>query len=239
MTSRDMLIAFEEYIRNTNPDLEFDVNINTDVVFQFLTRAQEEYITENFLIGDNLKDQINAIRKRSDVLRKIIKRSEAVIVPKSGTSKQLDGGYTATMNIDDYWMFLSGVLFHASLAVDNKGSDKTILQLELINHYDLQKKVRTINNEPVYKYTPIVLEGDSSFVFYLDKEQLAEIEDANISTVDFEITYLAHPDAIKLGGSNEPTLPESTHSDIVVKAAETFIVQYKSRLGIDTTKPNG
>lgn len=238
MDSRSMYIAFEELLRNTNPELALDTNINTDVAFQFLTRAQEEYITENFLMGDSLVENVNAVRKRSDVLREIIKRSSVTVAP-SGTSKQSDGGFAASISSSDYWMFLSGVLSNASLEVSNKGSDQTVMELELINHYDLQKKVRTVNNEPIYKYIPIVLEGDTGFVFYLDKERLAQIGEANISGVEFEIIYLAHPIEIKLGGNNEPSLPASTHNDIVKKAANIFISEYKYRLGVNATKPNG
>lgn len=238
MDSRSMYIAFEELLRNTNPELALDTDINTDVAFQFLTRAQEEYISENFLLGDSLLENINAIRKRSDVLRNIIKRSE-VTIASAATSKQVDGGYFASISNSDYWMFLSGVLSDSNLSIDNKGSDQTAMELELINHYDLQKKVRTINNEPIFKYIPIVLEGENGFVFYLDKERLAQIGEINVAGIAFEIIYLAHPVDIKLGGSNEPSLPPSTHNDIVKLAVNTFITEYKYRLGIDTTKPNG
>lgn len=240
MTSRQMQIAFEEYIRNTNPDLEFDTNINTDVIFQFLTRAQEEYVTENFLIGDTIQDQINAIRKRSDVVKNLIKRGAAV----QTYTLQNDGGYLGTFGTDvttpvaltDYWMFLSGVLISSDLPDTTVGNnaDKKI-ELDLINHYDLQKKVRTVNNEPVYKYTPITLEDENKFTFYLDKEQDAAIATKN--NIKFHIIYLAKTTAIDL--NTEPILSVQTHNAIVEKAAETYMSQYKTRLGINTTKPNG
>ena len=235
MTSRDMVIAFEELVRNTNPDLEFDINMNSDVIYSVISRAQEEYITTNFLLGDSIIDNINNIRKRSDVLRKIIKRSDATVAA-SATSKQVDGGYLATIDESDYRIFLSGVLTHASLPTNDKGSSIKAVELDLINHYDLQKKVRTINNEPVLKQVPIVLEGDDTFVFYLGKEYYDAL-DSTISACSFDIIYLAHPPAIT--SAQNPSLSESTHNDIVKLATEIFIKEYKYLLGTSTTKPNG
>lgn len=155
MTSREMLITFEELLRTTNPDLEFDVTINTDLAYTLLSRAQKEYVEINFLNGDTIQDNVNAIRKRSDVLRKLIKRTDT-----TGTHTLLsDGGYSAIFDASDYWMFMSGTMYHSSLTTNDKGSTNKIMELDLINHYDLQKKIRTINNEPVYKYIPIVLEN--------------------------------------------------------------------------------
>lgn len=232
MNSRGMQIAFEELIRTTNPDLEFDITINTDVIFTFLSMAQIEKIGLDFLTGDSIKDNINAIRKRSDVLRNIIQRTTTTSVH----SVQGDGGYAAIFNASDYWMFLGGIASHASFPTNNKGSDQTVIELDLINHYDLQKKVRTVNNEPIYKYIPIVLEGTNGFVFYLDKEKFDAVG-GSINTVDFEITYLAYPPDITL--AQDPSLPESTHNDIVKLAVERFIIDYKYKLNVASTKPNG
>ena len=99
MTSRDMLVTFEELLRTQNPDAEFDTNINTDVIYTFLTRAEQEYITLNFLSGDSIIDNINAIRKRSDVLRKLIKRTGIDPITNADYptgNKLADGGYIAT-----------------------------------------------------------------------------------------------------------------------------------------------
>lgn len=233
MDSRTALITFEELVRNTNPDLEFDINMNTDSIFTFISMAQKLYISDNFLAGDNIQENINAIRRRSDILRQIIKRTTSTSVHII----QTDNGYSAVISASDYWMFLSGIMSHSGLPTNNKGSDKTIIELDLINHYDLQKKVRTINNEPVYKYIPIVLEGSNGFVFYLDKDQITGIGGANVNDIVFSIIYLAEPPDITL--SQGFSLPDSTHYDIIKRSVEMFIVDYKYKLGIDTTKQNG
>jgi len=232
MTGREMLIRFEELLRNTNKDLEFDENISTEVIYSILTRAQEEYIIQNFLLGDSIKDNINAIRRRSDVLSKIIKRTVAgdITVAASATSKQIDGGYLATITNANYWVFLSGVLTHADLtsSQNDKGAPINSLELELINHYELNKKVRTLTNEPVIKKVPIVLEGANKFVFYLSKENIAEI-DASIASTVFGIIYLARPTGID--GTNASELADSTHNDILKLAVEMFLREYKYKLG--------
>jgi len=234
-----MLIAFEELLRNTSAELEFDVNINTDVSYDMLTRAQEEYITQNFLLGDSIQENINAVRKRSDVLAKIIKRSTTgeVVVAATATSKQIDGGYLATIETGDdsdgadYWMLLSGVFTHSSLATNSKGAPIKAIDLELINHYDLQKKVRTLDNEPILKNVPIVLEGDKQFVFYLDEAYITLL-DATINSSAIGIIYLARPSEITRDTTKESqSLAESTHNDIVKLAVEIFLREYKYKLG--------
>lgn len=244
MDSRTMLITFEELLRNVNPDLEFDTNIDTDVVFTFLTRAQEEYITQNFLLGDNIVDNINSIRKRSDVLRNTIKRADIRTI--SSANQLDDGGYLATIDATDYWMFLSGVLINAGLPTNNKGSSITAVDFELLNHYDISKKIRTVNNEPVVKNIPIVLEGETEitgskygqFVFYLGKEYEDAIGGASIANSSCNIIYLAHPPAITT--AQDCILAASTHNDIVKMAVNIFIREYKYSIqGIDPVKDNG
>ena len=48
MTGREMLIQFEDLIRTTNPDLEFDTTINTDLVVNVLVEIM--YMAVNFQI---------------------------------------------------------------------------------------------------------------------------------------------------------------------------------------------
>ena len=265
-----MLVLFEELLRATNPDLEFDITINTDLAYSMLSRAQEEYIKQNIIIGDSIKDQVNAIRQRSDVLRKLITRGSAV----QSFELKGDGGYEAEFGTEitgdgsslvastaltNYWMFLSGTMAHISLPVNEVGfsgykdTSGTYdgafnlyspekwprIELDLIDHYDLQKKVRTVNNEPVFKYIPILLEGDDKFSFYLDKEKYEAIE-SDIENTVFHINYLAKP--TKISGStteNNQSLVPSTHIDIVKIAVDTFIREYKFLLPQINKKPNG
>jgi len=239
-----MLVAFEELLRNTNPELEFDTNINTDVTYYILTRAQEEYITQNFLSGDSIQDNINAIRRRSDILANIIKRNATgeVTVAASGTSKQIDGGYQAVITNTDYWMYLSGVFTHVGLTTTDTGSTIKAIDLELINHYDLQNKVRTISNEPVLKKVPIVIEGANKFVFYLSKENVIAL-DAIISASEIGLIYLATPSEIHGYVNEEDTgnseLASSTHNDIVKLAVDILIREYKYLLGDIKIKTTG
>jgi len=227
-----MLVFFEELIRTTNPDLEFDITINTDLVYSILSRAQKDYIEVNFLNGDSIQDNVNAIRKRSDVLRNIIKRTTT-----TGTHTLLtDGGYSAVFSASDYWMFMSGTIAHSSFVTNDKGSSLKVYELDLINHYNLQKKIRTINNEPVYKYVPIVLEGTNGFVFYIDKTMYDAVG-ATINSATFNIVYLAYPTGID--GSNDSELALSTHIDIVKIAVDIFIKEYKFLLGQINKKANG
>lgn len=237
MTGRDMLVQFEDLIRTTNKDLEFDVTINTDLVYSLLTRAELQYIIENFLISDSVKDNINAVRRHSDIFRNIIKRTTATV----GQEALGDGGYSATFDEDDYWMFMSGIIKHPDFPRDDRGfgggdssnpnyaSSSSMwpkIELDLINHFDLQKKVRTTKNEPVYKHIPIVLEGTNNFVFYLDKERSA-ID--TTSTIVFEIIYLAKPAGIS--EISPPSLSYSTHTEIVKLAVDIFLKEYKFLLG--------
>lgn len=234
MNSRQMLINFEDLIRTTHPELEFDITINTDLVYSLLSRAEQEYVVQNFLMGDSIIDNINAIRKNSSVLKNLIKRTTTTTV--TSDSIQHDGGYLVNILDSNYWMFLSGTMYHPSLPPDDKGSDRTIVELDLINHYDLQKKVRTTSNEPVYKYIPIVLEGNASFVFYLDKEKYDAMK-SSIAKTTFGIVYLATPTGIT--GTLQPSLAVSTHNDIVKLAVDIFIKEYKFLLGSINKKPNG
>jgi len=222
-----MLITFEELVRTADPTIEFDENLTTDVIYTFLTRAQQEYISLNFLSGDSIVDNMNAVRRRSDVLSKLIKRTGIDAI--SDLDKKLDGGYEASFSESDYWMFLSGILMHSGLPTDDLGSDLTAVSFELINHYDLAKKVRTITNEPVMKTIPIVLEGDNKFVFYLSSEYENAIGGADIASIDVEVIYLAYPPAIT--DAVQPSLSPMTHNDIVKLAADTYMKEYKYLLG--------
>lgn len=263
MTGREMLIQFEDLIRTTNPDLEFDITINTDLVYSLLSRAQQEYVVQNFLMGDNIVDNINAVRKHSDVLRKLIKRTETAILPSDTNTYYVatgDGGYSAIFGIsnvkcNDYWMFLSGTMYSSELTSSgilnpNRGANNGVVELDLINHYDLQKKIRTISNDPVFKYIPIVLENVSrtngetityydGFVFYLDKEKITSIN-THIEQVTFNIIYLALPDNIDSSTTEaKQQLPPSTHNDIVKAALEIFLKEYKYLLGSIKKNDNG
>lgn len=237
MDIRSALITFEELIRNTNPDLEFDININTDTVLTLFTMAERRYVEETFLTGDSIKDNIDAIRVRSDILRNLIKRSQNVTI---NSTPLRDGGYETTINESDYWMFLSGVLYNGGLVGlgENKGAENGVVELDLINHYDLQKKIRTNNNEPVYKYIPIVIEDSVSFVFYLDVDHKTNIgSDALVAGSTIEIIYLAEPPEITL--SSGFSLPSSTHYTIVKMAADIFLTEYKYKLGVINKPTNG
>jgi hypothetical protein len=227
MTGREMLIKFEDLLRTSNPEIEFDVNINADLIYTFLTKAQESYIVENFLIGDSIQDNINAIRKRSDVLRKIIKRTSSSTV---NPTQLTDGGYEVTIvtSGDDYWMFLFGVLSNDDLVPTDLGSSIKSVELELINHYDLSKKLRTITNEPVLKRIPIVLEGDDKFVMYLSEEYNTQISVDIDSNTTFEIIYLSYPPVID--EDNDCSLAQSTHYEIVELAIKSFRFEYQKMI---------
>jgi hypothetical protein len=263
MTGREMLVGFEELIRTTNPDLEFDVTINTDLVYSILSRAQQEYVTQHFLMGDNIVDNINAVRKHSDILRKLIRRTNTAIMAADSPAYYVasgDGGYSAvfgTSNValDDYWMFLSGNMY-SSFLVDSaiispaRGANNGIVELDLINHYDLQKKIRTINNEPVFKYIPIVLENVSrtlsgnttnydGFVFYLDREKETALS-GHLENATFNIIYLSFPDDIDSSTTEAlQSLPPSTHNDIIKLAVDIFLKEYKYLLGSINKNTNG
>ncbi len=226
MTTREMQIEFERLIQAIYPDFATITReqLNSDTIMYFLNLAQDRYIKENYLSKEQIKQSIEYINKRSDVLKNLIARAKEQTSDSSYGSPLNDGGYKLDLPTD--------YMFYLDSSAKVKRTDGYLetnydyVPTRLILHDERESVLTTPFNKPILRKPAILLEGTGDAILYID-----QYTDCN----NVEFIYLKQPSTMVLGsaGAGEVTeseLAEHTHKEIVEKAASMFIEEYKFKL---------
>ena len=224
MTVREMQMAFDTRIQLVSDAEIIKTKPDSFTILQFLNRAQEKYITENYLSRGSLQDNIEFIQKRSGALRYIITRAESRIDP---LLELYDGGMEVTLPTD----FLYYIKSYSKMT--NTLADATIAEWSanrVINHDELDRVTNGVFHRPILREPCIVFEEDN-IILYKDMDTELSAEDPN-----FYMIYLRQPKTMVLEDpdNDEVTtceLDDFIHNDIVELAVQMYIVDYKYRLG--------
>lgn len=227
MTVREMQMSFDDKLQLVASQHEIDEKPDSFTVINFLKLAEEKYIKENFLSRDAVKENIEAIVKRSASISNLLKRHVETesLTPKPAVT--VDGGIEFDLP-DDYLY-----LVHSASYMTNslKGiSTKTWSPNRIIEHIELDKVTNSIYHKPILRKPCVVFEEDNKVILY--KDQDTEIYNLNY-------VYLRKPLSMSLtatgintpaGFTNRCELNDSTHEEIVELAVTLFIENYKYKL---------
>lgn len=226
MNTREMLIEFERQVEAIYPNFDVKVReqMTTDSIMYFINLAEDTYLKENFLSKAQIKDSVEYIKKRADVLRKLITREADKTVDSTYTPDLNDGGITISLPTD-YLFYMNS---YSKVLRSDEYQETTYAWTpnRLIGHDELDRVVTNPINKPILRQPAILLEGDDKLIVY--KDQYTTIN-------NFEITYIREPKKLVLGTpsaneTNTSELAEHTHIEIVRKAAMMFIEEYKFKL---------
>ena len=226
MTTREMQIQFERLLRTIYPNFDniTKEQMNSDTIMYFLTLAQDRYLKENYLNKEQIKESIEYVNKRSDVLRKLIKREEDQGVDSPYVANLNDGGIQLDLPSDYLFYLKSYAKVKRTDGYAEAVHDYT--PTRIINHSELDLVTTNPIHKPILRKPAILLEGDNKIIIYVD--QYTEMN-------NFELIYLKQPDALVIGTpgtgeTNTSELAEHTHIEIVQYAVNMFIEDYKFKL---------
>jgi len=222
MTVREMQMAFDTRIQLVSEAEVIKTKPDSFTILQFLNRAQEKYITENYLSRGSMQDNIEFIQRRSGALRNIISRADQT----ASTSPLNDGGRTVNLPADFLYYMKSYSYITNTLA------DVTVPKWSpnrVINHNELDRVTNGVYHTPILR-EPCVIFEENDIVLYVDKDTTLAPGD------NFYMIYLRQPKSMVLENpdSNETIvceLDDFAHNDIVELAVQMYIVDYKYRLG--------
>lgn len=219
MNTREMQIRFERMIHSIDPELATKDKLNSDTIMYFLNMSQDRYIKENFLSKAKIQDNIEFLKKRSDVLKDLIVRAS---ITSSGN--HLDGGLIYDLP-SNYLLYITS---QSNITRSDEYNESSALYItnRLILHDELDNVITTPINKPILRQPCVLLEGQDDLVLY--KDQYTTIS-------GFVLIYLKEPSELVLGtpGTGETTtceLADHTHQEIVEKAANLYIEEYRYKL---------
>ena len=226
MTTREMQIEFERLIQTIYPDFATITKeqLNSDTIMYFLNLAQDRYIKENYLSKEQIKQSIEYIRKRSDVLKNLITRAKEQPADTLYNTPLNDGGYELDLPTDYMFYLDSSVLVKRTDQYEETEYD--YVPTRLILHDERDSVLTTPFNKPLLRKPVVLLEGSAKAILYIDQYTTFK---------NVEFIYLKQPSTMVLGsaGAGEVTeseLAEHTHKEIVEKAANMFMEEYKFKL---------
>jgi len=227
MTVREMQMAFDTRIQLVSEREEVMEKPDSYTILQFLNRAQEKYINDNFLSEGTLKENIEFIQKRSDILRNIIKRHTNVesLIPMSST--EVDGGIEMELP-SDYLYYLKSFSYATNSLAGI--STKTWTPNRVVNHSELDMITNGVFNTPILRKPCVVFEEDDKAILYKDRD--TEVYNLNYIYLrkPYEMSLEATAPNTPAGLTNVCDLDSYTHLDIVELAVSMYIKDYKYKL---------
>jgi hypothetical protein len=219
MTVREMQLYFDSLIQTIHENMEVKERPDSTTVLYFLNKAQEDILNTSYLSADSVAKNIEFLQKRSDELRKLITRYNSTL--SSFSSTEVDGGISIDLPSDYLYYIKSYSKVNNTFTgnVDKWTANRTII------HFELDKVISSITNEPILRKPCIVFEGDKIILY----------KDRDTTITDFEYIYLRKPKTLVIDSpaSNETTeseLDNFMHKQLVELAVRMFIGEYKLRL---------
>jgi len=225
MTVREMQIAFDMHIQLVSMQLEVNEKPDSYTILYFLNRAQENYIKENFLQKGQIRDNIEFLQKRSDVLRNLIERETGTASATPLAATEVDGGIT--LDLPSNYLYYIQSFSHAESTLASGGNVRQWTPNRVVGHDEVDQITNGLFNRPILRRPCVVFEQDSKIVLYKD-------DDTSVYNIAY--TYLRKPLEMSLeatgvntpvGLTNECELDSYTHQDIVEMAVQMFIEDYK------------
>lgn len=230
MTVIEMQAAATMQLQLISKELEIAEKPDSYTLLYFLNLSQLQYIITNFLNKGQVADNIEAIYRRSDILRNLVKRYEGTESSTPLGSSNSTGGINMALPTD-YLYYMSTYSFVENPYTSFIG--KQWVPNRIVDHQDLYKIINSGFNSPILRRPCVVLEENDKAVLYKDRDTSVY----NISYVylrkPLEMSLEATSNNVPTGKTNECELDESTHMEIVNNAVQMFIADYKYKL---TTK---
>jgi len=235
MTVREMQIAFDMQIQLISKELEIVEKPDSYTILYFLNAAQDRYLRDMYLSKGRMRDNIEYIQQRSDVLRNLIVRENMLVEGTEDTSiispTEVDGGIELDLP-SNFLYYLQSFSKATNTLVGV--TDPTWTPNRLVDHAEIDNITDAIFNKPILRKPCVLFEEGDKAILYKDMDT----EIYNISYI-----YLRKP--LKLVLEN-PVTDESVteceldpylHREIVELGTKMFIEEYKYRLGIQSSQP--
>ena len=240
MTVREMQMAFDTRIQLVSEAEVIKTKPDSFTILQFLNRAQEKYVTENYLSKGSFQENIQFIQRRSDVLRNLIKRTPvsgvgSLVLIDNGAGNLPDGGIPVTLP-DDYLYYIKS--FSKIENVLARTADFEWSPSRVVNHDELDRITNGAFHRPILREPCIIFEENNNAIYYKDIDTTLFTGTVDV-TPNFYMIYLRQPKELVLtvpSGStdyitDECELDDFVHNDVVELAVQMYIVDYKYRLG--------
>jgi hypothetical protein len=229
MTVRGMQLYFDSLIQTVHKEMEIGERPDSTTILYFLNKSQEEYTKITYLSAESVSKNIELLQKRSDELRKLIARYNSTLATFNVTT--VDGGIAIELPTD-YLYYIKSYSYITNTFTGH--STPIWTPNRVIRHFELDKVVSSITNDPILRKPCIVFEEDSVILY----------KDRDTTITDFEYIYLRKPKTLVIDSpdgdeTTECELEEFTHKTIVENAVKMFTDDYKFRLARkDDTKRN-
>lgn len=227
MNVKEMQAAAVMQLQLISKELEIVEKPDSYTLLYFLNLSQLQYIITNFLNKGQVSDNIEAIHRRSDILRNLIKRYEGTESPAAIPASDSIGSIKLDLP-SDYLYYMSSFSFIENPYTTFGG--KNWVPNRIVDHQELYKIINSGFNSPILRRPCVVLEEANKAVLYKDRDTSV----FNISYVylrkPLEMSLDATSNNVPTGKTNECELDESTHMDIVNNAVQMFITDYKYKL---------
>ena len=219
MTVTEMQYSFDTLIQTMDDVFKSTERLDTDEVVRFLDTAQRRFFEEKYLTQGTFQGNVELLRRKADDLRALIKRSECLLsIPSTGVTNRI----LATLP-DDFLYYLrsdSKITRTALPVVENEWTTNAE-----VNYTEISNVTTTSFNIPILRSPAVTLESDYLLVY---KDNYTTLE-------GLEMTYIRQLKVLSLDVSDTTytttcELSEYLHSDIVRRAVEMYIVEYKFRL---------
>lgn len=227
MTVREMQMAFDVLIQSVTATMEVEEKPDSYTIIYFLNLAQDKYIKENFLNKGSMLDNIEALQRRSDVIRNLIKRTTSTESVTALTATEVDGGISISLPTD-YLYYLKSFCYATNTLAGV--STKTWTPNRVVEHSEIDRITNGVFNTPILRKPCVVFEEDDKMIVY---------KDVDTSVYNTSFIYIRKPLELSLVATavNSPTgytniceIDEYTHPDIVELAVNMFLEDYKYRL---------
>ena len=190
--------------------------LEAEVIDYFLNEAQERYIKSRYESLNVYKAGFEAIQKRTDDLRSIVKTEDintAVVAGETNTFKAVLSGTTSP-----YMFYIRGRANMVKTGCANKTQG-----VNLVRHDSLDRILLDPFNKPNY----------GNVVAYFEDSDFFVITDGTFTVPSVKITFLKRPNLMNVGSYGgavvDCELPEHTHKEIVQYAADITFENIESK----------
>ncbi len=235
MTSREMQITFDMQIQLISKELEILEKPDSYTILYFLNSAQDRYLRDMYLSKGRMRDNIEYIQQRSDVLRNLIVRDISLITEGTENNTiisptEVDGGIALDLP-SDFLYYLQSFSKATNSFVGI--TEPTWTPNRLVDDAEIDNITNTIFNKPILRKPCVLFEEGDKAILYKD-----------IDTEIYDISYIYLRKPLKLVLENDTAgetvteceLDPYLHKDIVELAVKMFIEEFKYKLGIKTAQ---
>lgn len=243
MTGLQMQVLFERNLVNYGQQFAEEEKPYTDTIFKYLNEAQDIYLREKYLPYSLSIDNIKVVNKLEWELHKLIKRKEVSLQPVG------DFEYVYVGELpNDYLQYVrSGMGITRNIVYST--DVVTYVSLNYREQSEMHKFISNRFNTVILRTPCVFVSNDVEFnnvtklpsggnpTFSENSLKIYVVTDKFTSKQgDLSLTYLKKPNEITLNSDCE--FAPQVHIDIVNKAIDLFISQYRKAQLVPNNKNN-